>query len=735
MNFKINLIALSLAIAGCTLAQDSATKITYSTVAVPVGRALTEMSKGLSVRLEATVPMANEIVVIRFKEATLDEAMKRIATVTAGSWEQMDGGYRLIPNSAARRQEEQAEKAAYTASLTKSLQDLVKTLNPPKPDPNKKTDPEAEAMMAQFGFGAATSPAGKAIIRLLQAIGPASLANINEKTRVVYSSRPTRVQVALPGNTSQILAQLVTEHNAYAKELQNQKAAQPVNTEQSEQVRKMREFFGNFMDEDKPIVGTPTKANLVLTRQQLLGGISAVLSVFNDQGQVVVTGTQTINVSGSMLDGLVRRAQEIQGGAQTKAPATEEKPIEFSDVTKELESISNMMQMANAPKMSDELRNRLLHPDEFDPLSFSESEGLLAIANLRNKQLVAVLPDSMESMLGMLGGDNAKTTPTAFLKDLKSAVSVVDDGQWMVVRPLTPAEARQKRFDRPALARFIQAVDSKGTCDLDDLATYAQKSESPMENQSTMRYIIFFAPTAMQSGFMSMTNWDMLRFYGALPVGMKNSLIEGGRIPFSQLNPTQRAALQQMAFGPDQSISVERNDEKKPDYELPGMMKQLFQRSAGGDFRSEPTEVMPNGLPSNGYVIVNFSQEPVTKATGNVPTYLANASLGMDELALLKYFSEMPSMAQFSAMMPRLDQLRVGERKLYNFKFMLAPGVSITQTLHDDSFPKNGKIVSMANLPEDMQKRVQDRIAAIKKIPFFDPAFLGGGRQQTAPPQ
>ena len=202
MNIKINLIALSLAIAGCTLAQDSATKITYSTVAVPVGRALTEMSKGLSVRLEATVPMANEIVVIRFKEATLDEAMKRIATVTAGSWEQMDGGYRLIPNSAARRQEEQAEKAAYTASLTKSLQDLVKTLNPPKPDPNKKTDPEAEAMMAQFGFGAATSPAGKAIIRLLQAIGPASLANINEKTRVVYSSRPTRVQVAQIGRAS-----------------------------------------------------------------------------------------------------------------------------------------------------------------------------------------------------------------------------------------------------------------------------------------------------------------------------------------------------------------------------------------------------------------------------------------------------------------------------------------------------------------------------------------------------
>jgi len=751
MNRKPTFISLALALVATAISQNASPKITYTSVAVPVNRALTEIGKQASLHLEAVPAISSEVLILRVKDVPLDELMKRIATTTSGEWQPIDGGYRLIPNNLVRRQEEQTEKNAYVAGLSKTLGELVKSLNPPPPPKNTGTktkgkgedDAAAEEMAAQFGFGASQTPAGKAVIKLMQGIGVQNLASIDEKSRIVYSTNPTRMQRALPGNWNAVLTQLVTEHNTYATKLQKEKAENAVNAvEETEQMKKLKEMFGNFEDDMKPIEGTPTKAILVCSRQQLFGGLSIVLKVYNEKGQVIITGEQTLASVDSDFSQLVQeKVAEAKGEKKPTQTPVAEKPIEFSATTKEFQASTNFMTMATGgSKLSDELKVKLLNPEMYDPLSFADSEALIEIANRRNEQLVADLPDEMQSIFGMAisttgggeGGASKNVTPTAYLAQIKNNVAVTEADGWLTAKAVKPAEARRKRFDRAALGQFIRAADAKGAISLDDLAAYALKADSPMENQGPMMYIIMFAPNAMQSGLQGATDWDMLRFYGALSPTSKKMLVDGGRLPFSQLNPTQAAALRQMAFGPNESLTLDE-DEKKGDTGLPKIWKSMFMRAAGGDYRTEPTEVMPNGLPAEGFVTLNFTNEHVAKATGNVPAMMANATLGADELALFKFMSESESMQQFSAMMPKIEEVKLGKREVYDFKFIVAQGVSMSQSLNNDSFDSRQGSVKMTNLPDDFQKQIQERMAVIKKLPFFDPAIFGGGKQAVPP--
>lgn len=741
MNSRSILLAMVLGLSTFGTSQSASPKITYTTVAVPVGVALSEISKQAGMRLTVSPQVASEIVVVSFKGVSLDDVKTQIAKVCSAKWEISDGGEMLVPDLVQRRQEEQKEKAELTAQIAKELKNMVESLNPPKKDPKAKVDPEEAEMerMMMFRSGGA---ANKAVIKLAAAIGATNFASMDGRVRVVYSTHPTRMQRQMLGGYNAILGQLVTEYNSELVQKQKDKANHPVEeTAESKRMQEMMKMFGEFdEDDDTPVEGTPSKAILVCSRQQLMGGISLQLKVFNEKGKVVIRGSHMIATGGGMFD--TADLEDFEFGPdglpkqkpQTKAEAGE-KPIVFSDSTKELGEMSNFMTMGtNTKKMSEELRMKLLNPDQYDPLSFTHSEALLALAAQKGKPLVACLPDTMESYIGMFMPKKEGLTPSAYVQSISSAAFVSTDGPFVYVKPVESAKSRRERIDRVALGLFLRAVDSRGSVSLDDLATYAQKSNSPMEDSLAMTYFMVFAPNAIQSGMGGQVSWDMLRFYGGLSTLQKKNMAEGGRLGFNQLNPTQTAALRQMAFGPETALIVDNPNAKKPDFELPSFMRGAMFGAMGNDYRSEPTELMPNGLPNDGYVELKLTQDNIAKPTGNVPAMFGNATLGADELAMLKMFKDMPGMEQMSAMMPSIDEVRLGERSVYDFKFIFGQGVTMDKSLNDDRMSSKSPVVKMANLPGEFSKKIEDRLAAFKKLPFFDPAFFQGGGGGAVPP-
>ena len=107
---------------------------------------------------------------------------------------------------------------------------------------------------------------------------------------------------------------------------------------------------------------------------------------------------------------------------------------------------------------------------------------------------------------------------------------------------------------------------------------------------------------------------------------------------------------------------------------------------------------------------------------------------GADELALLKMFKDMPGMEQLGGMMPTIDEVRIGERSVYEFRFTVAQGVYVEKTLNDDRVNSKSPVVKMANLPGAFAKKIDERLAAFKKLAFFVPAFLTPNRGGPPPP-
>lgn len=742
MNSRSILLAMALSLSTFGISQSASPKITYTTVAVPVGVALSEISKQAGMRLTVSPQVAKEIVVMSFKGVSLDDVKTQIAKVCSAKWEIADGGEMLVPDLVQRRQEEQKERAETTARIAKELKSLVESLNPPKKDPKVKVDPE-EAEMEQMMMFRSGGAANKAVIKLAAAIGATNFASMDGKARVVYSTNPTRMQKPMVGNYNVILGQLVAEYNAELVQKQKDRANNP--REENAQTKRMREmmqmFGGADEDEVTPIEGTPSKAILVCSRQQLMGGISLQLKVFNEKGKVVIRGSHMIATGGGMFDaGEMMEDYDFgpDGLPKQKAQTTAEpgeKPIVFSDSTKELGEMSNFMTMGSSTKkMSEELRMKLLNPDQYDPLSFSHSEALLALAAQKGKPLIACLPDNMESYMSMFMPKAEALTPSAYVKSIRDVAFVSTDGQFVYVKPLESAKSRRERIDRIALGMFLRAVENKGSVSLDDLAAYAQKSNSPMEDSLAMTYFMIFAPNAIQSGMGGQVSWDMLRFYGGLSTLQKKNMAEGERLGFNQLNPIQTAALRQMAFGPETALIVDNPNAKKPDFELPSFMRGAMFGALGNDYRSEPTELMPNGLPGDGFVELKLTQDSIAKPTGNIPAMFGNAVMGADELAMLRLFKDMPGMEQMSAMMPAIDEVRLGERSVYDFKFIFGQGVTMDKSLNDDRMSSKSPVVKMANLPAEFSKKIDDRLAAFKKLPFFDPAFFQGGGGGGVPP-
>jgi hypothetical protein len=100
-------------------------------------------------------------------------------------------------------------------------------------------------------------------------------------------------------------------------------------------------------------------------------------------------------------------------------------------------------------------------------------------------------------------------------------------------------------------------------------------------------------------------------------------------------------------------------------------------------------------------------------------------------LAMFRYFAEDPKMGQMAGQMPKIERVRLGSRRTYDFNFHLTRDVTVKQMLLDDSIEKTAQAISMDDLPADFKGRIQKRLELLKKSPF--PFNMGGN--SGPPPQ
>lgn len=706
---------------------DLSKKITFESVAMPAKPLLAKLGKIVGANLETSMQTAGDVLVVRFQNVTAKEALDKIALAINGEWKPEENALRLIRPQANDNREAAAEQRERIVELQKDIKAQITALNKQSEAGKPDEDPEMAGAMAGLPFGGAEHQ--KSILTLISRLNVADLASAMDGGRIVFASTPTRMQKLLPGNLTPIVNEIVTAHNAAAKARATAEKHEP-DTDEERQLMEFVKAFGLF-DEPKEVNTRPAKLLLVAETPQLFGGFTLKLRLYDVQGKVVLETSTMLGMGSFMED-----AMEMANPKAKPAPGGEDLTIEFSKETKELSQLfGGMMNPGGRKKISSELEAKLLRPDLYDPLSFGIAESLLASAKHRKVSLVAYLPDSTYSMLEYFM-DGGTSTVNNFMNQMEQSesVKVEKSAGWYVLRPKQPYQARQDRIDRVGLARLVGAAKSKGTVGLDDIAAYAQTSPSPFGGASAaLQYLMLFAPNAMQMGMTGMVDWEAVKFYGQLGLAQRQALIQGGRLSFAQLSPSQRFLVEKMMFGP--RADLQQIDPNAPPAEGGFDFLKMMTSFMGGkqtDYRQEPTEIMPNGLPPNGYFTMRATKEPVAKAESDDPM-LGHAMLGADELALFRMFKDMPNGEMVAQMMPTIGQVRLGERTNYHLKFFAASDVALERTLQDNSVGAGGGLYTMDTLPADFKALIDKRYQALKKSPLGAFPNLGVGRQIPPP--
>ncbi len=763
---RINVVGVLIALGSLVQAQDLSAKIS---VDIPASRAsigFAQLSKAAGLTLEPAGNLRNEVFAISVHDVTLDELMKRIAQAEAGRWQQQAGGsYLLVRDNATSVLQERTEIKERATQIQTAVAQMVAdakgNFDQSSADKLAGDMHKAFDQMMDGGFRVKNNldvsgmdkktPTARAIARLLASIDPQKLAAIGLNQRVVYSTQPTQVQSGLGGQGYAAFRDFVSEQ---------QMLTAAYNAGQPQDPQNRRAFMFNGL-------GTPTMGpgdpklglgvGLVIVQRRT----ADVLDV-----QIVATDTklETIATGGYNL-------RLLSAKAKTDAKSAKEDPIQISDEAKEMAKALGATEggklaapvrvysvMSSSPgggftvssaggsssqiALSPGLREKVLNPDKYDPLSFVPGQALTGLARSKGKNLVALLPDLCFGPLTQLFAGNV--TPTQLLNDLDGfSLSATQDGDWMVVSPSHPASARIETIDRSALKTLLQSMDKNKGARLDDVANFAlAETKVPGLRDFDILYpkLIDNAATEHDLQPLAFGSFPTYRFYGSLSGGQRQSVMSGRQFGFANLTPQQMALVGDMLYNsvmpPDVQMPEQQNRSGRT--ETRSMVLSIASQAGssygvpmllgGTSAMTERTIVVPNGVPSDGYLIGSVSGQEMVQGINSQNG--ASSYMDASGLAFSKNSANQPELADFAGS-NQYDKYKMAHQSTLSLRFFFNPRVSLSRSLSDVSVDSNAQAVPYDSLPADFRNRV-DQIAqsmqqAFRKIP--------GRGQSTPPPQ
>ncbi len=710
----ITVVALAIGLQTPNIDLDQ--KVTYETRGATVVKALSELSAITKVRLDSAMNLKGDVLMISVKEVRLKDLLDKIALADSAEWKQDGPLLRLVVNNVARNKEARDEFNARLSSFSKELEKRKKQLL--ELQKGKKLDDEGTLAVG-------SSPDNQCITQLLGCVSLSDLASAGPEKRLVFSTNPTRMQLPIRGGAAYV-EKWIAAHNV----------AIPKDAKDADELNKMFNdnvppFLKKMMaDRTKRIEAPISKANLAITPFPFFNGVQIHLNAYDANGKSVLDGSSMM-----MSDDLEAIVGTLTGKDKIEKPTGTTK-IVWSEDTKALlaslgtgrSSITNSMSL----KLPDSLKAKLYDPEKFEPLSFVTGDLLANLAKAKSKPVVAVLSDEM--MLRAALPAKQPDTVEEFEEQIQSGKQLVQlpETDWMVYRPIKAATARETRVDRHALSMLISTARKKGVIGLEDLAAYAVVGKSPALNQVASFFMTIFAPNTLQQGMGGGSDWNMLRFYGQLTPQQRSTLASGGRIPIQNLLPSQQSTLSTMVYGPNATLDISGASQPSDD---------LFSRSIRSymndieDYRSDPTESLPNGLVGGGYVEVKVSTDQFIRLNGEDGGE-SFATLGADEISLLNLMKDSPMGKMLSEQMKLPESGKLGDRVEYTFVFHLRSDVSMTQSLKDDNLSSDAQTVSLTSLPSGFQSSVNAKMEQLKKsglAGLFQMGALGGMRGGARP--
>lgn len=725
-------LALAL-LAASALGQEMTEKVSASCDGARLGPALEIFSKAANMPMRVGSGMAGEIVAFRFDGAPLGLAMKRLASAVDGQWIMTEGMWTLAPDTAAREaQRSKARQGRYDA-LRKQLAAILA--------PPKKQDPKAAS-----GEVEPEDPDDLVIPRLVSKLDLRALADLPMGGRLVFATSPNRLQRPMTLDAASVKL-LVDQHNQQVELERQSKQNQEVLTDEETKWRVWMKKMGLDRERDrKPIKDVPAKALLICERpSEGFGGgaVSCILKLYDGQGNTVLLRSRSFDTDEGrvgLMDAVVPTTPDGAKPAQGHQFDPKSPKIAWTDTAKAFEAFGKqadqMFLGGDVFKLPDAMKEAIQNPDRIEPLSVILGHGLVECAKSSSAQMVASLPDGGLDV-GFGGRSELESTVDRFLYGIENEqeIAITRKDGWWTVKPKDPLDARTKRADRVALAEITRKGGSGITIGLEDLARYAAKQPEPFLSAVSTAYLMLSTPGIM-SMMMGDRQWDFLRLYGLLGPSERAALESGRQLPLSSLTTDQVAVVNKMVYGesPDIQVGPPPKEDETGALGLFGMAWQSMGESDDADYREEPTELCPNGLPAAGYLSLGVRSEYLLKPAKGGGIFEMFGTGGIQEFAMFQLMRDNPAMSQGTPL-PDVKDVFVGNRRILHFTIQLAPDAAIRGSLNDDKVDTSGKPVSVSNLPAEVKAALEKAVAELKKLelPFLDPSMIGRGRPPIPP--
>jgi hypothetical protein len=370
----------------------------------------------------------------------------------------------------------------------------------------------------------------------------------------------------------------------------------------------------------------------------------------------------------------------------------------------------------------DDLVNRLLRPDEVDPLSFVQTDEILAYASMKGRPLVADLPDGFDVESSALATGQAPMLEAVGDEiEAGTVLAEIADQRYTLLKPAEPVRSRAIRLDRRALAALLGAARQKLTPSADDLGEFAAVTPEPDASWICDTYLRLLDPTDSGRGQAPMDasddkkDWRALRFYGSLSSDLKALLQSGKSFPAASLNEIQLRFLSELVYGASAKLSIVEPD-LDDDMDADEYRAAITQQETDLE-QLEPTDLAPNGL----YTVANL-RFLASEHLLALPEQVAGPrSLGgYGALAAWDFAQAKSDFAEGGngTAPPLWPQLfRTGVETRFVLEIHVTPKVSTGNAIVDRRFPKDTKPVAESGLPADFLKEMEKNLEEIRTRP------------------
>lgn len=722
--------ALFLLTAGFALAH--AQQVTLSMGPATADKVVAEVAKQSGETLTIDRVMALEVLAIHVADMPVEQVKEHIAKAVSGRW---DTNGNLEPDRAAWRTQERAEAEARLAVMRKSLEERI---NPPKVknENQYQREPSVEAAV-------------------VAACDLQQVAALLPGQRVVFSTAPTRMQRPIRGNISQQVRTMISEHNRMAA-LESSARSEEEEEMLDDETFRLMQMFEGFDRPRKPIEAAPSKVVVAFSRGSQVFGDStrAQIMIFDNAGNVLLSEETGVR-SGGDWDEMIEVAMEAaESGEAVNLPnlprpkEQDKKTLPLENAEDEVEvsdEMKELMQMFQTdmpqPEQIAKFRALMGRPVERDPLAVGQGAFVIPAAKQAGIQVIACLPDDFSEPFGF--GD---TTVGGILNNLaygSETTGEMQDGV-LIALPSQPASARRQRINRGDLQILVQKAIS-GTYRLADLAEFAGGHPFAEGNPIYMTYQTVVLRTGGM-GMMAMmggggpSNWSALRVYDALGRARQKQLEQGSRQwRIASLGSKGRSVLNEFIYGAGAKLST--GEPTTPEPGPMGIMSQMMMGMAGGSdgsttYLNEPTEALPNGIPTTGVIEIEVRKTFAARSASEDAISTLMGTMGPDEVAMMQTMSQAMAGTEASGFMPRMDKFRLGERYVLDIRVRPTPEVYAQASLNDDVISDNSPVYGLDDLPEDAKASLA---AANKRLEPFKQMFqmfggMDGAGRRTDPP-